>query len=82
MSIEFLDSSPVAAELIDKPKTARTRQTYPFDKLEVGKSFRLPIADAKVKSLQMIALRKSIDGKRFEVVTHKSIGFVEVARLS
>ncbi len=84
MTVEIVDSSPQAVELSKKrePSSMRKDQKYPFGELDVGKSFRLPLADANLNSLQVLCSRKSVGGKRFIVVKHETIGFVEVARLA
>lgn len=71
----ILDSSPQAKAL-----ALVKRSTYPFDKLGVGQSFKLPLLECNVKSLRSIASRKSKDGKRFVVIEHAELNAVEVAR--
>ena len=85
MSIQIVASSPQAEEIRKNPNAVvktglRTR--YPFDKLEIGQSFTLPKAEANLKSIRLIASRKSKDGKRFEVLEHETPPVVEVARIA
>lgn len=85
MTIQIVASSPQAEELRKNPNAIVTqgqRTVYPFDKLEIGQSFTLPKAEAKIKSIKLIASRKSKDGKRFTVIEHESPAVVEVARIS
>lgn len=79
MSIQIVASSPKALE-VAKEKPHSNGATYPFNELEVNQSFTLPKAEANVKSLQVIASRKSKGGKRFVVVVHDELSLVEVAR--
>lgn len=75
MTIQIVASSPQAEEIRknpNKPISTGQRTRYPFDKLEVGQSFTQPKAEAKIKSLRLIAARKSKDGKRFEIIEHDS----------
>lgn len=84
MEFEVKDMSPIAKEFKEDPakgEAHKIKQKYPFDGLDVGKCFTIPVADARLSSLRSIASRKSVEGKKFKVVVHESMGLVEVARL-
>ena len=83
VTIEIVASSPKALELAQtlQDKSAQSKK-YPFDDLNAGQSFRLPLADANVASLRALASRKSRNGKTFKVIVHEIEGLVEVARIS
>lgn len=55
---------------------------YPFDELEVGKSFTLPIEGTNERSLRSQCTKFSKDGKRFKCIKHGEKGLLEVGRLS
>lgn len=80
MTIEIVSSSPKA--LAAAKQGVKNNPLYPFDKLEAGQSFTLPVADCNLVSLQVIASRKSRNGKRFKVIRHDELNLVEVARVS
>lgn len=79
MSIQIVASSPKAIEAA-KEKTLLNNVSYPFNDLEPNQSFTLPKDEANLKSLQVIASRKSKSGKQFVVVVHDDLSLVEVAR--
>ena len=79
MTIEIVDSSPQAKAAAVGVKG---NPTYPFDKLEVGQSFRLPLDECNTASLQVITSRKSKGGKRFKMFRHEADNLVEVARIA
>ena len=82
-TIQIVKSSPQAEAIAKNPLTSAVGQKrYPFDSLEVGQSFTLPKAEAKIASLKVIASRKSKNGKRYTVIEHESPPVVEVARIS
>ncbi len=55
---------------------------YPFDSLNVGMCFTVPIAEANETSLRLTSCRKTKEGtKRFTVIKHKEHGCIEVARI-
>lgn len=80
MTIEIVSSSPQAIEAAKQGTKGNPR--YPFDKLEVGQSFTVPIADCNIASLQVITSRKSKKDKRFKMIRHDAMGLIEVARVS
>lgn len=83
MSYNITDSSPQAAEVAKKaPNVGTGAKKYPFDKLNVGQSFSVPIDGANIKSLRTRASQKSVLGKRFVVVLHEGMGVIEVARVA
>lgn len=82
MPFNIFQSSPQAIEEAKKPKVVVGRQHYPFDKLEPGQSFAVPMAEANVKSLRVRCGQLSKDGKQFTLVVHKETNVVEVARIS
>lgn len=80
MTYQIVDSSPLA-------KTASEKQAskFPFEELEVGKSFLVPIAEITEANLRMAASRQNNkkDGKRFKVIKHgEPQNVFEVARIS
>lgn len=86
MAIEIVSSSPQALELMKRAgeKHASIR-IYPFDKLEVGQSFTVPIADGIYQSLHAIASRKGKQQtKKFVIVKHEGMTppSFEVARIA
>lgn len=83
MSYAISNSSPLAAEAAAKaPSVGKTNRSYPFDRLNVGQSFAVPMDGANIKSLRTRASQKSVLGKRFVVVTHEDMGVYEVARVA
>lgn len=85
MSVQIVASSPQAEALANDPNAViagQRRTIYPFNKLQKGQSFTVPKADAKIKSIRLIAKRKSVDGKQFAVIEHESPAVIEVARIS
>lgn len=86
MTAKIVASSPAALELAKNPDAAvKGRKAYPFDDLAVGQSFTLPLADANLSSLKVIASRKNKDGaKKFVVIEHETQTppLVEVARIA
>lgn len=80
MPIEIVSSSPQA---LDAAKNGvKNSKTYPFDKLEVGKSFTIPYDECNLQSLQVITSRKSKGDKKFKMIKHDALQVVEVARIS
>lgn len=81
MAFQIVDSSPLAKAVAEKlPKSS-----YPFDELEVGKSFLVPVAEVEEVNLRMAASRqnKKKDGKRFKVIKHgEPHNVFEVARVA
>jgi hypothetical protein len=87
MEIEIKPFSPKAAELQTKNEKSATKglaynPIYPFDKLEVGQCFTVPISANKEASLQVIASRKSKKGRTFRMIKHENLGIIEVARIA
>ena len=80
MSIEIVSSSPKALEAAKEATKGNPR--YPFDKLEVGQSFTIPVAECNLASLQVIASRKSKKVKKFKILRHEDLGVIEVARIA
>lgn len=83
MTIEIVESSPAALKLAQElqDKSAQSKK-YPFDDLNAGQSFRMPLEGANVASLRAIASRKSRGGKGFKVIVHETEALVEVARIT
>ncbi|AMW36198.1 hypothetical protein [Xanthomonas phage XAJ2] len=81
---EIKEFSPLARQLSEEDNAPKTmpNKKYPFDELEIGKCFTIPLADANIKSLKVICARKSKDGKKFVALEHKAHEVVEIARLS
>lgn len=82
MTIEIVESSPQAIELAKQPQERPGLAVYPFNKLEVGQSFRLKLSEANVASIQSLCSRKSKKGKTFKMVKHEDIDVLEVARIA
>jgi len=85
MAIEIVASSPKAIELMKEGKRSEGTIVYPFDKLEVGQSFTVPIADGKYQSLHAIASRKGkLQSKKFAIIRHDDLTppVFEVARIA
>ena len=78
MPIEFRKCSP---EAIEKGKKA-SRSKYPFDELEIGSSFVIPVTESNYYTLYTRASTLSKNGKRFVFVHHEALGLYEVARIS
>lgn len=81
MTYQIVDSSPAAKVASEK----QTNSKLPFEALEVGKSFLVPIADVEEVNLRMAATRQNNkkDGKRFKVIKHgEPHNVFEVARIA
>lgn len=72
MNFEIIESSPLAKGLVEKAATSRTKPEpmYPFDQLEVGQSFTVPLEFEKWKSLRSMTYQKSRKEKRFMFIKH------------
>lgn len=59
---------------------------YPFAKMNIGQAFAIPFAALNVGTVASLRNRVSQyykqTGKRFKVITHKEINFVEVVRIA
>lgn len=82
MSFVIVDSSPQALHVAENGYERKTETKYPFDLLDVGKSFTIPLDQANVPSLRASAHRRSKGEKKFVVVVHEQMNppCVEVAR--
>ncbi|CAA2409837.1 hypothetical protein [Xanthomonas phage Suba] len=87
MTFEIRDSSPAAVEAAKAIEN--TGAKYPFDTLEVGKSFTANIAEVNWKSLRTCVSQRNTreranvgTGKVFKFIKHDDLGLVEVARLA
>lgn len=54
---------------------------YPFEKLQPGQSFTVPVTEADIAALNKRAKKDSVGGKRYAVFTHDALGVVEFACL-
>lgn len=84
MSYIIKESSPKAAVLAKEGQQRTNKSVYPFDDLNVGMSFVIPLEEANCASLRAIASRKAKDtSKKFIVVKHDDLipPVVEVARV-
>lgn len=90
-TIEICDSSPAAKDLAAK---ASSGGLYPFDKLQVGQSFKLNLEGCNWKSLRTIVYKRNASerkaeaasvrnetAKEFAFIKHDALGVVEVARI-
>lgn len=82
MSIQIVESSPAALAIIEKKEFKKKDSIYPFNQLNVGQSFTVPMAECNLQSIRVIAGRKSKNDKMFTVVVHADLEIVEVARRS
>jgi hypothetical protein len=83
MPIQIVESSPKAAEVIEQKK-AKREETYPFEQLEVGKSFTVPLDECNWKILRVITYQRNAryKGEReFAFIKHDDLKLAEVARL-
>lgn len=83
MSYQIVASSPESKRIAENGHERKSEPRYPFDELNVGMSFTLPLEGANVASLRAMAHRKSKTDKRFVVVCHPDLAqpLVEVARV-
>lgn len=70
----------------EKPKV-KQNVIYPFDDLEVGQSFTLPLDGCNWKSLRISTYHKnardrSKEGRHFAFFKHEEINLCEVARIA
>ena len=90
-SFEIIASSPKALERINpsivgtaKPASSIKHHLskYPFNQLEVGQSFAVPIGSVNSSKLRVITSQASKRlEKLFTVVQHKELELYEVARI-
>lgn len=83
MPIQIVESSPKAKEVIETKREQRA-EMYPFEQLEVGKSFTVPLDECNWKSLRIITYKrnKKYEGEReFAFIKHDDLKLAEVARL-
>lgn len=80
---QIVDSSPESERIAKYGHERKSEPMYPFDELNVGKSFTVPAEQANIASLRASAHRKSKNGKRFVVVRHTELNppLIEVARV-
>lgn len=75
----IVESSPQA---LFKDNLGEGKLLYPFKDLEEGKSFIVPIADAKEKSLRTLCYTQGRKyGKKFVLIKHEESGIYEIACL-
>jgi hypothetical protein len=55
----------------------RFAKKYPFDEIQCGQSFFIPLADANIGSLRSILSHK----REFKMIIHYSKGWVEIGRV-
>lgn len=83
LEIPFLNVSIVTSSPTMLSKIAGKSSKYPFEKLDVGQSFTVPVEDGVESSLRV---QCSTYGKKhskvFRCVKHKSQGLLEVGRIS
>ena len=82
MPIHIVDSSPKAIEKAKAKALAPKKVKYPFNELEVGKSFTVPFDEGKYTSLRSLCFQKRIDKKEFELIVHEDLKLWEVARIA
>jgi len=83
MAIQIVESSPKAKEAAETKREQRA-EMYPFEQLNVGQSFTVPLDECNWKSLRIITYKrnKKYDGEReFTFVKHDDLGLAEVARI-
>lgn len=91
MSIKIMQSSPQAVAVMNgepKPQAVQPIK-YPFDELEKGTSFTIPLDECNWKSLRTVVYQRNAkyrraDGtcdKEFLFIKHDDLGLVEVARI-
>lgn len=80
MTFPIVESSPQAKTEQTKP----SRIEYPFDSLEVGKSFVVPFSAASESQVRMaVSRRNKKDPGKFKVIKHgEPHNAYEVARVS
>lgn len=91
VDFEIVDCSPKAAAAIverDRPLDTtvgeeNSRSKYPFGLLAVGTSLKVPASEIDSdSSLRSAAARYGRSHKkRFKVITHREIGYYEIARI-
>lgn len=84
MPLQIVQSSPKANEAAEK-KASERAEMYPFEQLEKGQSFTLPIDECNWKSLRIIVYKRNskYKGEReFAFIKHEDLGLVEVARIA
>lgn len=83
MPVQIVESSPKAAEAAESKK-AKREEAYPFEQLEVGQSFTVPLAECNWKSLRVITYQRNAKYKgerEFAFVKHDDLKLAEVARI-
>lgn len=86
MSFEIMQSSPQALAVANEASEQQAK--YPFDKLEVGKSFTAPLSEVNWKSLRTCVYQRNTrerangTGVEFKFIKHDDLGVVEVARVA
>lgn len=87
MEINFIGLSPQALAIKNKEAEAKKPAMYPFDDLEVDKSFTIPIDQCNWKSLRICMYKKNAEYKQLGIekqlifIKHDALGLVEVARI-
>lgn len=83
MAVSIVESSPKVKE-VKKNKQEQRGEMYPFEQLEVGQSFTVPLAECNWKSLRIIVYKRNakFKGEReFVFVKHDDLQLCEVARI-
>lgn len=83
MSVLIVESSPKAKEVTESKREQRA-EMYPFEQLQPGQSFTVPIDECNWKSLRIITYKRNakFKGEReFAFVKHDDLKLVEVARI-
>jgi hypothetical protein len=70
MKFDIIEASPLAKGVTDKATSRTIDPIYPFDQLEVGQSFTVPLDFDKWKSLRTMTYQKSRKNKRFIFLKH------------
>lgn len=84
MAIQIVESSPKVKEASETKREQRG-EMYPFDQLQVGQSFTVPIDECNWKSLRIITYKRNAKYKgerEFAFVKHDDLQLVEVARIA
>jgi hypothetical protein len=80
--IEIVESSPQAKEAAETKRKKRA-EMYPFEQLEVGQSFTVPLDECNWKSLQTIVYKRNAanEDREYTFVKHDGLNLAEVARI-
>uniref|UniRef100_A0AAU7YTV7 Uncharacterized protein n=1 Tax=Stenotrophomonas phage vB_SmaS_QH3 TaxID=3229738 RepID=A0AAU7YTV7_9CAUD len=84
MPVQIVASSPKAKEVAETKREQRA-EMYPFDQLEIGQSFTVPLDECNWKSLRIIVYKRNAKYKgerEFSFLKHDDLNLVEVARIA